>query len=236
VPEAQWNDGSRRALVLPPDPTNEQTPILCFLHGVGQSADNRRPQDPGAVPQDLGVVCRHQSPPARWQAGDPCFTRFIIVCPQLERRRPWTAQDASAVRVLIANVQREYGGSQGRKLLTGFSNGGAGVFVFAEESVAAQVPQFWTALWAVAPPPPGGFPPAPSRNWPLTLHYGAPDNMVTQPMPVGSRPPWLPLNTPDRIYEVLLRGVAPSGDGHRLTCIASYGDAVAHNWLRRVTP
>jgi poly(3-hydroxybutyrate) depolymerase len=225
-----WNGGSCKALFLAPQTINAETPILCFLHGVGQSANNQGPKDPKPIPQSIDVVCRHGSPPARWQMGDARFTRFIIVCPQLESRRPWSQGDALRVRQLIEEVQQLYGATKRRKLLTGFSNGGAGVFEFAIES---ENTRFWTALWSVAPPNNGNFPSAPPGNWPVLLHYGAPDQRVLTP---NGRPDWLPENTPDRIYDELLAGKPRAANGHAQTCETAYADGEAHAWLQRVIP
>ena len=236
-----WNSGSGRALLLIPDAVNAETPILCFLHGIGQSADNRRRGDPGPVPRQLDVVGNNQSPPRRWRAGDPRFTRFIIVCPQLESRRAWDPiVHAPAVRQLIAvglaaglpaDIARGFpvrdilgipNAAGRRKLLTGFSAGGAGVFDFADESLASENEDFWTALWSVAPAnggtvPVGQFPPPPRSDWPVVLHYG--DGDLRVPPPPG-QPPWLQANTPDRIYNVL--PVGPT-NAHGQTCADLYG-------------
>jgi len=240
--QVPWAGGSGRALLLIPGGVNAETPILCFLHGIGQSADDQRPNNPGPVPQQLDVVCANQSPPRRWRAGDPRFTRFIIVCPQLDTRRPWDpGVDAPAVRQLITNLAAGFpqqnipgipNAARRRKLLTGFSVGGAGVFDFAEESLARN-PDFWAALWSVAPGnlstvPRGQFPPQPRSDWPVVPHYGNAD--LTVPPPVPPPPPWLPVNTRDRIYRVL------AARSHGDTCVVAYRNPDAHVWLGQHFP
>jgi hypothetical protein len=76
-----------RALLLNPDVVSAGTPILCFLHGIGQSADNRRLGDPETVPQQLMLSATINLYRGVGERVILWFTRFIIVCPQLESRR-----------------------------------------------------------------------------------------------------------------------------------------------------
>jgi predicted peptidase len=109
-------------------------PVLCFLHGYGEAA-------PLAIEQALR---RHG--PLRLGTPARALQPFLVMAPQLPRRGDVWREQASAVREIVREVQRECGGDPSRTYLTGFSYGGNGVF-----DLAALQPDLWAALWAVDP-------------------------------------------------------------------------------------
>ena len=206
---------NRRALVYRPEGVTAETPVMCFLHGHGEAAI-----DGQGTQQGLGILLAHGSPALHGELGLRPFARFLLVCPQLEVQREWSAADAADVRNLVEQVAERHGARQGRKVLTGFSFGGSGVFTFA-----ALQPDYWTALWPVAP---ARYSPPPADR-PVLIHYGRPDRRC----PPLTSPPFQGDGS-TRIHKVLLDGIPPSSHGHSQTCIAAYLDPDAHAWVERV--
>jgi hypothetical protein len=189
-------------------------PVLCFLHGADEHGDGGG--------QNLDRLLRNGSPAWHAERGSDHLRDFIVVCPQLERRRRWETSDAARVCDLVAAAAESRGGDLSRLVLSGFSLGGEGVFQVASASSLR-----WAALWAVDPalqrvPP---FPGAGARVW---VHHG-------QHQPGGAAMagfsealglvPW----SPD----------APAGHrvvkalpvGHAETCREAFADAPVFGWL-----
>jgi poly(3-hydroxybutyrate) depolymerase len=135
--------GNRRALVYEPGspPPEGGHPILCFLHGAGEAA-----LDAAGRPQSIDKLLENGSPAFQAQ-DDASFIRdFLVICPQLEARRRWHADDAQPVVDFVAQIAGELNGNPDICHLTGFSYGGEGVFIFAAEH-----PDRWSSLWSVTP-------------------------------------------------------------------------------------
>src|SRR5262249_35095659 len=150
---------TRPALIYTPRSEGPH-PVLCFLHGAGEAATNRKRNKDGQeeppFPQFIGKLLANESPP--WQANEnkAYIRQFMVVCPQLERRRRWTPNDASWVDDLVYEALRFNRGDRRRLILSGFSYGGEGAFQVASASALA-----WKAIWAVDPAIQDGLPPYP---------------------------------------------------------------------------
>ena len=152
-------------LCSPPDyPPDDQYPqgadpwpVLCFLHGAGEAAKNRK----GEQQPIREAVTLHG--PLRPGSSPRATDRFIVVAPQNPESpnesnwHIWWFQYAEEVREIVQVVQNNYGGNSKQTYLTGFSLGGNGVF-----NIALVQRGFWAALWAVdpttVPKEPGGSP------------------------------------------------------------------------------
>jgi dienelactone hydrolase len=150
---------------------------------------------------------------------------MLVVCPQLEKRRRWSGQDAEWVDDLLTATIAAEGGDAGRIILTGFSYGGEGVFILGE---AVERP--WAALWAVDPAVDGERAPATPRPRPerrVAVHHGFDRRHVTEAalrsfldacgLVAGSQ-------TPVRRLTVL-------NTNHPATCVEAYRDTATWRWL-----
>lgn len=142
-------------------PRGEPRALICFLHGVGESAEGG-----GHSHDRLQRLLRHGSPAALADGGSPLVEGCLVLCPQLPERRSWEAADSEWVDLLVSDALREHGGTGAPRLLTGFSRGGEGVF-----HLAAASRHRWPALWAVDPAlhPSTPRPPAGAR---VLMHHG----------------------------------------------------------------
>jgi predicted peptidase len=111
-----------RCLVFVPEGSGSH-PVLCFLHGAGEAGADRN-----GKPQSLATVLKNGSPAWHAEKGSAFMSRFLVICPQLERRRRWESSDAPWVDSIVQAAVREHGGDLSRSVLTGFSYGGEGAF------------------------------------------------------------------------------------------------------------
>ncbi|QDV33637.1 carboxylesterase family protein [Tautonia plasticadhaerens] len=142
-------------LYLPEDyeDSDEDFPLLLFLHGGGESGD------------DLQEVKAH-GPPKRIEAGEEY--PFIVVSPQ----SPGRGWDPQALSALLDEVVATYRVDEDRVFLTGLSMGGFGTWALA----AADPDRFA----AIAPICGGGDPRAADRlkDLPIWVFHGAKDEVV----------------------------------------------------------
>ncbi|HYV48858.1 MAG TPA: hypothetical protein VFA20_28560 [Myxococcaceae bacterium] len=138
--------------------------LVCFLHGVGESAEGA-----GHTYDRLQRLLRHGSPAALADGGSPLVEGHLVLCPQLPERRSWEQREAEWVDLLVSDALREHGGGAGPLplLLTGFSRGGEGVF-----QLAAASKHRWSALWAVDPALRPDTPPPPPAGARVLVHHG----------------------------------------------------------------
>ncbi|HEY8208229.1 MAG TPA: hypothetical protein VIG99_12155 [Myxococcaceae bacterium] len=185
--------------------------LVCFLHGVGESADGA-----GHTSDRLQLLLRHGSPAALADAGSPLVAGCLVLCPQLPERRHWLPADAEWIDLLVGDALREHGAPAGALLLTGFSRGGEGIF-----QVASASRYRWSALWAVDPALQPGTPPPPSGARVL-VHHG-----IEQPG-AEHRPAFAA-----RVAQAGGGVIALAAD-HVQTCRQAYSDAGA--WARLLGP
>jgi predicted peptidase len=231
-----------RCLVYVPNGTAVPHPVLVFLHGAGEAALSRGPSPQS---QPLGKIAERGSgsPADLVEQATPCLREFLVVCPQLERRRPWEAADAAWVDELLAAIVVQHnGGDRSRVYLTGFSYGGEGVFVLAN---ALQDRWPWRALWAVDPAlrqKTGERPatPAPAPEARVWIHHGrdhepGPRSAETKQHVtvdelgeflgrVGLGRPWNPIALGERRLTVLNKS-------HAETRNAAFADEHVYRWL-----
>ena len=150
-----------RSLIYVPDGPGPH-PLLCFLHGVGEAASNS-----GGDPQPLTTVLEHKSPGWHAEHATPFISRFIVICPQLERQRRWERSDAGWIDGLVSYVIDTFHGDPSRCILTGFSYGGEGVFQLAAANMRP-----WSTIWAVDPAL-QRVPPIPPVNVRVWVHHGS---------------------------------------------------------------
>lgn len=120
---------------LPPGYTSErQWPLVMFLHGAGE-----RGRD-GQKPTEVGLGAALRESPERFP--------FIVLFPQCEEsERPilegWAADQPAAQRLLkiLKQTEQHYAVDPDRRILTGWSMGGYGVW-----QLAAAWPDLWSAL------------------------------------------------------------------------------------------
>ena len=223
----------RRALIYTPN-TEGPHPVLCFLHGAGEAATNHpRGQPQAPFPQFIDKLDAHKSPP--WQAAErrPHIGQFLVVSPQLEKRRRWTRDDAGWVNEIVDEAIDKHGGDVNRQVLTGFSYGGEGAFLLADAD--PRNPRRWRAIWAVDPAIQDGVPPAfevPARIW--VDHGNASFGNENRAELVRA----FNLNAaPNRVIRDIGEGPeralgAPGwGDEHNRTCEAAYNDASTYAWI-----
>ena len=107
-------------LYLPPEygETDEDVPLMLFLHGMGERGD------------DLEKVKKH-GPPKLIDAGKDF--PFIVVSPQCPRWS-WWPTEVKALDALLDKICEEYRVDEGRVYLTGLSMGGYGTWALAEHS------------------------------------------------------------------------------------------------------
>jgi pimeloyl-ACP methyl ester carboxylesterase len=121
------------ALVVEPDmDEHESTPVLLFLHGMGEA---------GASLGELPLVAVHQTPPFLALLG--CFPEAIVVAPQappIPSRENWNWR--GHVHGLAKFLADRYTGR--RIVATGFSRGGLGVLQLV--SAYPDLIQKWAAV------------------------------------------------------------------------------------------
>jgi hypothetical protein len=171
--------GAHNVLVLVPTASERPYPILTFLHGRGEAAGDAHGH--ALSRQDAEAVLRRHGPPS--MAGPPMvrgtepgdgpvphdFARFLVICPQLPRVRQWQEADADWVVPIEDELATRHHGDPGRRHLTGFSWGGAGVTRFAgRRDLAGR----WLTAWLVDPNPDLSVTPLPPEDIPAMLHFG----------------------------------------------------------------
>ena len=238
----------RRCLIHVPAGGNGNTPVLCFLHGHGESAE-------GSATKGWKVKL-HGSPPGlafspvlpAWCPAKERLSQFLVVSPQRAQPGPWTNQDAGWVWAAVQNAASRHGGG-GRLFLTGFSYGAGGVLKFA----TAQNGERWSALWLVDPSPSDA--PLPATRTRVLLHHGgyfsadAPSRdstTNTRKAPIEdwkrrTNPAWTDVDAlRSRATSAQPWWSAPAADRavrafdnleHAATCIAAYSDPDAYDWL-----
>src|SRR5688572_27916764 len=100
----------RRAVIHVPD-SEGPPPVLCFLHGVRESAagDSAR-----TIPQLVAKLFANGSPPKHAEDSSRFVRPFIVVSPQLSEPRRWESTDCAWVEPIIRAAINEYGGDETR--------------------------------------------------------------------------------------------------------------------------
>ena len=174
-----------RVLVLVPCQSVPPFRVMTFLHGRGEAAADESGRPLGVSPEAL--IRRHGPPALVVQPGHSAsdcsraalggdagqarhaLARFLVICPQRGRVGQWLAEDAAWVCALEDKIIADHGGDPGRRHLTGFSWGGAGVSRFAAHRGFARR---WRSLWIVDPNPDFAVTPVPPAGCPTLLHFG----------------------------------------------------------------
>ena len=217
--------GGLRCLTYVPQ-GNGPHPILCFLHGAGEAATADRE---GTKPQPLSKVLANGSPAWHAEHDADFVSSFLVVCPQLERRRRWAGndleflkQDAEGVAALVEAAIRDHGGDRSRLVLTGFSYGGEGAFQIAGQSGLP-----WSTIWAVDPAlqrVPQQLPGDDVRVW---VHYGkvqpGAEKMAEFAVALALGP-WDPSSPARRVATSL-------NFDHPCTCCMAYQQSHVYQWL-----
>ena len=195
--------------------------MLCFLHGAGEAAT----KDTAATePQLLNKLLANHSPAWHAENGSAFLAPFLVICPQLERRRRWEQGDVEWVDNLVRTAIRDHDGDDSRLILSGFSYGGEGAFQLAAASAYK-----WTTIWAVDPAL-QRVPPAPGRDVRVLIHHG-----VAQPgaenMASFSKALSLSVQQQDDI--VGDRGAIALPDDHPTCSRTAFSDPAAYAWLLR---
>lgn len=160
-------DGDHKYQVFLPDnySAKKKWPVMVFLHGAGERGTDGRLQ----TQVGLGPILRQQS---------RSFP-FVVLFPQCEDKESrllpgWRADGPDGQRVLamLDEVEREYSIDTKRRILTGWSMGGYGVW-----HLAAAHPDRWSALMPIAS---GADPSIASRlpDIPTWIIHGQRDNVV----------------------------------------------------------
>lgn len=204
-----------RALVYVPEQRGGPLPVLCFLHGAGEAAT-----DAAGKPQPLGKLLANRSPAWHAENGSPFVSRFLVVCPQLERRRRWEPSDASHVDAIVDAAIGHHGGDPARLFLTGFSYGGEGAF-----RIALASPR-WGTVWAVDPAI-QRVPEPPAKDTRVWIHHGR-----QQPGAENMAAFAITLALADWASDVHARRILTVLDtDHPATCTAAYAEAHVYDWL-----
>ena len=171
-------------------------PVILFLHGAGErGTDGIRPTTVG-----LGTIIRRH---------EKTFP-FIAVFPQCENMRGrlltcWNAgtDDGRRALAILAQVESQFRVDSARRILTGWSMGGYGVW-----SLAAATPQRWSAIVPIAG---GGSPSlaAKLKDIPIWAFHGEHDRAV------------LPETT-----RKMVNAVRAAGGAARLTIVKEIGHGV----------
>src|SRR5262245_53521574 len=125
-----------QALIVEPAADQATAPVLLFLHGKGEV---------GASPNELPLVCVHQTPPFQALLGR--LPGALVIAPQalpVPNREDWNWR--AHVQGLGAYLAGRFAGRT--ILATGFSLGGLGVL-----QLAGAFPRLF-ARWAVVDPAP----------------------------------------------------------------------------------
>ena len=207
-----------RCLVFVPEGSGSH-PVLCFLHGAGEAGADRN-----GKPQSLATVLKNGSPAWHAEKGSASVSRFLVICPQLERRRRWESSDAPWVDSIVQAAVREHGGDLSRSVLTGFSYGGEGAFQIASVS---KLP--WPTIWAVDPAL-QRVPPIPAANVRIWVHHGSAqpgaENMKKFAEQLALEPRSDSAQGTRRVHTAL-------GTDHPGTCTAAYAEVHVYDWLLR---
>jgi predicted esterase len=193
-------------------------PVMCFLHGAGEAA-----LDKDGKPQSPAKLLANGSPAWHAEKGSAFASPFIVVCPQLERRRRWESADAPWVDSVVQAAVRDHGGDLSRLILTGFSYGGEGAFQIRSASKLA-----WPTIWAVDPAL-QRVPPLPAADVRVLVHHGGAqpgaENMQAFANALALKP-WS--GDPES-----RRALTALDADHPGTCTAAYAEARAYDWLLR---
>jgi dienelactone hydrolase len=198
--------------------TRDRAPVLYFLHGAGEAIVSK------AKKQTPDVLLRNRSPPWHAQSGSKFLEEFVVICPQLERRRRWVSADATWLDDLVDAGVEEHTGDRQKLVLTGFSYGGEGVFV-----IAAKSRHQWAALWAVDPALQASTPRPPAGRRVL-VHHGVTRDPVVADADLTGFIDDLRLQDPTPAVEQN-RVVIDLETDHPGTCQAAYSEARVYPWL-----
>jgi dienelactone hydrolase len=198
-------------------------PVLCFLHGKGEAAKERT----GAPDRGLDLLLKNGSPPFHADKGSRFIQDFIVVSPQLECEGRWPAEDSARIDALMQKVIEQYAGDPAKLYLTGFSNGGDAVFLFARSNTR------WAALWSVDPALTANTP-RPQRGQSVWLHHGTSRRHVSdQDLDAFIEAASLEAARPGDDANRQTRLLTDTGVPHVETSQAAYADARVYEWLRR---
>jgi predicted peptidase len=137
------------------DASGEESPLIVFLHGMGERGD------------DLERIKEH-GPPKILQEKKADFP-FVVVSPQCPRDRWWVTEDLD---VFLSDILEKYNVDEDRVYLTGLSMGG-----FATWKWAAEQPERFAAIAPIC----GGGEPVTAwrlRRMPIWAFHGAKDGTV----------------------------------------------------------
>lgn len=104
----------RHYRVYNPFPDSKGKPIILFLHGAGESGTDNICQ------ADHGLARSINEDPSRWP--------FIVIAPQKPVRERLWPTEVEALRLIVAESEREFQPDPNRWYLTGLSQGGHGSF------------------------------------------------------------------------------------------------------------
>lgn len=145
----------------------ERWPVLCFLHGRGESGNVGDDDDSiekalirhGPLGKMGSIQNGKIQNAGTWQEHDDevknLVNKFIVVVPQFvcppgtrpEEKDIWHTY-APALKTLVETIWKNYQGDKSRTYLSGFSYGGNGVF---DMGLDRDHEGLWAAYWAVDP-------------------------------------------------------------------------------------
>ncbi|MCA9622981.1 MAG: hypothetical protein KC731_28375 [Myxococcales bacterium] len=192
--------------------------MLCFLHGAGEAATQ---DTKGIEPQLLNKLLVNGSPAWHADNGSAFISPFLVVCPQLERRRRWEQGDALWVDRLVKAAVRDFEGDDSRLILTGFSYGGEGAF-----QVVAGSRLKWSTIWVVDPAL-QRVPPVPGDDIRVLLQHGNAQPGAENRAAFAKA---LSLVPQTESVAVGSRVIVSRSVDHPGMCRAAYEDAWAYNW------
>ena len=136
-------NGLNYLLYLPNDhdPAKSGWPVLVFMHGSGESANN----DPDSL---LNALTKHSM--GRVVEDEGWDWPFIVISPQIDTGIGWASQQA-ALEAVFTRVQTDFGADPNRFYLTGLSYGGSGTWNLGMNMIGT-----WAALMPLC----AGGPPA----------------------------------------------------------------------------
>jgi predicted peptidase len=207
-----------RCLILVPEGAGPHA-VLCFLHGAGEAAADR-----DGKAQSLAKLRANGSPAWHAESGSAFVSRFLVVCPQLERRRRWENTDAPWVDSVVQAAVRDHTGDLSRLVLTGFSYGGEGAF-----QILAASKLVWPTLWAVDPAL-QRVPPLPAADVRVWVHHGSAQPGAQNMESFGKR---LGLEPSSDMARRARRVLTALRTDHPDTCAAAYAQAHVYDWLLR---
>lgn len=141
------------------DQSDENYPLILFLHGAGERGDTL---------EDLDRVLIHGVP--QYIKHNPDFP-FIVVMPQCPTMSYWPIQ-VENLKVLLDEIIENYRVDRSKVYLTGLSMGGYGTWY-----LAYQYPEYFAAI---APVCGGGIPSSADRlkDMPIWVFHGEKDPVV----------------------------------------------------------